>query len=46
MRPPQKNSEPRVGPQFQAQIPNLVPKLFEPVKRKRETDEIPLKKKE
>ena len=45
MQPPvQKNLEPRIGPQYQAQIPKIVQKPFVPIKRTAESDDFPNKK--
>ena len=39
MRPPDKPAQPRVGPQFQAQIPDIRPMDFVPEKRLKEASE-------
>ena len=39
MLPPDKPCQPRIGPQFQAQIPDFKPQVFQPVKREREENE-------
>ena len=37
-------AEPRVGPQYQAQIPELKPKPFNPAKRIQESSDQPIKR--
>lgn len=44
MRPPDQPAKPRVGPQFQAQIPELRPMEFVPEKRIKEASEDSTKK--
>jgi hypothetical protein len=44
LQPPEKPVHPRIGPQFQAQIPELKPSVFESQKRQTEVLDTTLKK--
>ncbi len=44
MQPPEKPLEPRIGPQFQAQIPEIKPKPFKGQKRPGAELDVPVKR--
>ena len=44
MLPPEKPKNPRIGPEFQAQIPDISPPQFKPKKRQTESTDEPTTK--